>query len=112
MDDDTTIVVPALLQALEALAVVARYLNPVGLADNDSGTRGRFSLYVPEYYGGARAWPLVVALHGGSGNGRAFLWSWLRDARSRGAILASPTATGRTWALLGDDTDTPNLMRM
>lgn len=53
-----------------------------------------------------------MALHGGSGNGRAFLWSWLRDSRSLGAILVAPTATGQTWALTGDDTDTPNLMRM
>jgi phospholipase/carboxylesterase len=80
--------------------------------DNEPGTRGGFSLYVPEYYGDDRPWPLVVALHGGSGNGRAFLWSWLRDARSHGAILLSPTATGRTWALMGEDADTPNLMRI
>jgi phospholipase/carboxylesterase len=80
--------------------------------DNEPGSRGGFSLYVPEYYTPDRAWPLVVALHGGSGNGRAFLWSWLRDARSFGAIVISPTATGNTWALMGDDTDTPNLMRM
>ena len=53
-----------------------------------------------------------MALHGGSGNGRGFLWSWLRDARSRGAILVAPTATGNTWALMGEDTDTPNLMRI
>jgi phospholipase/carboxylesterase len=53
-----------------------------------------------------------MALHGGSGNGRGFLWSWLRDARSRGAILVAPTATGSTWALMGDDTDTPNLIRI
>src|SRR5262245_25947058 len=79
---------------------------------NESGSRGGFSLYVPEYYTPDRAWPLVMALHGGSGNGRNFLWSWLRDARSRGAILVAPTATGNTWALQGDDTDTPNLMRI
>jgi phospholipase/carboxylesterase len=79
---------------------------------NDPGSRGGFSLYVPEYYTPDRAWPLVVALHGGSGNGRNFLWSWLRDARSFGAILIAPTATGPTWALMGEDTDTPNLMRM
>jgi phospholipase/carboxylesterase len=53
-----------------------------------------------------------MALHGGSGNGRGFLWSWLRDARSFGAILVAPTATGRTWALMGDDSDTPNLSRI
>ena len=53
-----------------------------------------------------------MALHGGSGNGRNFLWSWLRDARSFGAILVAPTATGSTWALMGEDTDTPNLDRI
>jgi phospholipase/carboxylesterase len=79
---------------------------------NEPGSRGGFSLYVPEYYTPDRAWPLVMALHGGSGNGRGFLWSWLRDARSRGAILVAPTATGNTWALMGEDTDTANLMRI
>jgi len=79
---------------------------------NEPGSRGGFSLYVPEYYTPDRAWPLVMALHGGSGNGRGFLWSWLRDARSRGAILIAPTAIGPTWALMGDDTDTPNLVRI
>jgi phospholipase/carboxylesterase len=72
---------------------------------------------VPEYYTPDRAWPLVMALHGGSGNGRGFLWSWLRDARSHGAILVAPTATGNTsnkttWALMGEDTDSPNLARI
>jgi phospholipase/carboxylesterase len=84
---------------------------------NEPGSRGGFSLYVPEYYTPDRAWPLVMALHGGSGNGRSFLWSWLRDARSHGAILVAPTATGippnkTTWALMGDDSDTPNLARI
>ncbi|QWG13975.1 phospholipase [Bradyrhizobium sediminis] len=84
---------------------------------NEPGSCGGFSLYVPEYYTPDRAWPLVMALHGGSGNGRGFLWSWLRDARSRGAIVIAPTATGstsnkNTWALMGEDTDTPNLLRI
>jgi phospholipase/carboxylesterase len=84
---------------------------------NEPGSRGGFSLYVPEYYTPDRAWPLVMALHGGSGNGRGFLWSWLRDARSHGAILVAPTATGNasnktTWALMGEDTDTTNLARI
>jgi phospholipase/carboxylesterase len=76
----------------------------------EPGARGAWSSYAPEYYTPERAWPLVVALHGGSGNGRAFLWSWLRDARSLGAILIAPTAVGGTWALNGPDADTPNLM--
>jgi phospholipase/carboxylesterase len=79
---------------------------------NEPGSRGGYSVYVPEYYTADRAWPLVMALHGGSGNGRGFLWSWLRDARSRGAILVAPTATGHTWALMGKDTDTRNLGRI
>ena len=79
---------------------------------NEPGSRGGFSLYVPEYYAPDRSWPLVMALHGGSGNGRRFLWSWLRDARSLGAILVTPTAVGSTWALMGEDADTPNLMRI
>jgi phospholipase/carboxylesterase len=81
-------------------------------AYDGAGNRGGFSLYVPEYYTPDRAWPLVMALHGGSGNGRNFLWSWLRDARSFGAILVAPTATGPTWALMGDDADTPNMLRI
>jgi len=79
---------------------------------NEPGSRGGFSVYVPENYSPDRRWPLVMALHGGSGNGRAFLWNWLRDARSHGAILVAPTATGPTWALMGDDGDTPNLDRI
>ncbi|MGA2056227.1 MAG: phospholipase [Bradyrhizobium sp.] len=79
---------------------------------NEPKSRGGFSLYVPEYYTPDRAWPLVMALHGGSGNGRGFLWRWLRDARSLGAILVAPTALGATWALMGEDADTANLARI
>jgi phospholipase/carboxylesterase len=97
---------------LARLAAPAQDGTGVMHADNESGSRGGYSLYVPEYYTPDRAWPLVMALHGGSGNGRNFLWSWLRDARSHGAILVAPTATGPTWALMGDDTDTPNFIRI
>ncbi|MBL8770816.1 MAG: hypothetical protein JNK30_05490, partial [Phenylobacterium sp.] len=79
---------------------------------SEPGSRGGFSLYVPEYYDASAAWPVVFALHGGSGNGRGFLWSWLRDARTRGAILVAPSSVGRTWALQGEDPDTPNLRRI
>lgn len=80
--------------------------------DSAPEARGGFSAYVPEYYDPEIAWPLVIALHGGSGNGRSFLWSWPRDARSRGVIVAAPTAIGRTWSLTGQDHDTPNLARL
>ena len=57
----------------------------------------------------ARAYPLVVALHGGSGNGGAFLWSWLREARTRGFIVLAPTAIGSTWSLMDPDIDGPSI---
>src|SRR5262249_55624187 len=76
------------------------------------GERAGTWLYVPEYYSPERAWPLVMALHGGSGRGRSFLWSWIRDARSRGAILVAPTSLGDTWAITGNDVDTPHLARI
>jgi len=106
---------PALREDAELLARLAQPANEnTGILHdhNEPGSRGGFSLYVPEYYASDRAWPLVMALHGGSGNGRGFLWSWLRDARSHGAILVAPTATGGTWALMGEDTDSPNLARI
>lgn len=74
--------------------------------------RGGFSLYVPEYYDEAQAHPLIVALHGGSGNGRDFLWTWLVEARTRGAILLSPSSVERTWSLMGTDLDSDNLAAM
>lgn len=80
--------------------------------DAEPGSRGGFSVYVPEYYDAEAEWPVVFALHGGSGNGRSFLWSWVREARTFGAIVVAPTAVGRTWAIQGPDPDTPNLARM
>jgi phospholipase/carboxylesterase len=77
-----------------------------------AGTRGAFSLYVPEYYDASRSWPLVVAMHGGSGNGGAFLWSWVREARTRGLIVIAPTAQGQTWSLMEPELDGPNIDHM
>jgi phospholipase/carboxylesterase len=79
--------------------------------DHDAAARGGCSVFVPEDYAPDRDWPLVVALHGGSGNGRAFIWSWVAPARAAGAIVLAPTAVGRTWALMDEDVDTPNLLR-
>jgi len=70
-------------------------------ADNERESRGGFSLYVPETWDGRASMPLVVALHGGSGHGRDFLWSWLREARGRNVLVLSPTAQGRTWSIMG-----------
>ena len=81
-------------------------------AHNERNERGGFSLYVPESWDGQTAMPLVIALHGGSGHGRDFLWSWLRDARSRGALVLSPTSRDRTWSLMGEDVDAEPLRHM
>jgi len=87
---------------------------PTGIvtARSRTGERGGFSLYVPERYDPARRWPLVVALHGGSGTGDDFLWSWLTEARSRGFLLLAPTSLGSTWSLAGPDVDAQALRTM
>jgi phospholipase/carboxylesterase len=81
-------------------------------ADNETGSRGGFSVYVPENHDPARAYPLVMALHGGAGHGRLFLWSWIREARGRGLILVAPTAIGDTWSLMEPDIDSNNIERI
>jgi phospholipase/carboxylesterase len=78
---------------------------------NERGDRGGVSLYVPETIEAGRPALLIVALHGGSGHGRDFLWAWLREARTRGALLLSPTAAERTWSIMGgEDVDAPRLV--
>ncbi|RIL06426.1 MAG: phospholipase [Proteobacteria bacterium] len=81
-------------------------------APPERGERGGFSLYVPEWWDGAAPRPLVVALHGGSGSGRDFLWTWLREARSRGFVLLAPTSIGPTWSLDAPGVDAARLVSM
>ncbi|MGH0032361.1 MAG: phospholipase [Myxococcota bacterium] len=85
----------------------------VGLheAHNAPYQRGGFTLFVPESYVGEPL-PLVVALHGGSGHGGDFLWTWLREARSRRFLLLAPTSRGPTWSLMGPDLDAAPLDSM
>jgi phospholipase/carboxylesterase len=81
-------------------------------AENERTMRGGFSLYVPETYDAGTPLPLVVALHGGHGHGRDFLWSWLREARDRAFVLA-PTSRDRTWSIMGlPDVDAEPLRQM
>ncbi|HIF08971.1 MAG TPA: phospholipase [Sneathiellales bacterium] len=99
---------------LAKLAAANAEREDVGVmhADNDKGSRGGFSMYVPEYYDPKHIYPVVMALHGGTGHGRYFLWTWLREARSRGAIVISPSSRGDTWALMGTDIDSENIDAM
>ena len=87
---------------------------PVGIShtglDADPYARSGLSLYVPETYDGAVCLPLVVALHGGFGHGRDFLWTWLREARTREFILLAPTSSGSTWSISSPETDFTHLV--
>lgn len=76
---------------------------------DDPHARTSVWVYVPETYAADKPHPVIFALHGGSGRGRAFIWSWLAAARTRGAILVAPTSLGQTWAIQGADQDTPHL---
>ncbi|HEU4369558.1 MAG TPA: phospholipase [Methylomirabilota bacterium] len=106
-DDD------ALVEALRAGAVREDGVRAGVLhADNERDARGGFSLYVPESWDGHASMPLIVALHGGHGHGRDFLWTWLREARARGMLVLSPTAQARTWSIMGADVDGPALRQM
>lgn len=78
---------------------------------NETSERGGYSVYVPEDYDPTQAYPLVMALHGGAGHGRLFLWSWLREVRGRRVILVAPTATGDTWSLMEPQVDSGHLGR-
>ncbi len=70
------------------------------------GARGAYTCYVPESYRADRPWPLLLTLHGGSGNDEDFLWTWLTYAKSRGYLLVSAKSFGPTWF----PWDAPSLM--
>tara|TARA_R110000824_G_scaffold118960_14_gene272217 strand:- start:354745 stop:355866 length:1122 start_codon:yes stop_codon:yes gene_type:complete len=95
-----------------AAADMARPDAGVHHMGNEKQMRGGFSLYVPETYDATRATPLIIAMHGGSGHGRDFLWSWVASARTRGAILIAPTSTGPTWDFTAPERDNSNILRM
>ncbi len=99
---------------LDGLAGADPMQRNVGLlhVDNEREARGGFSVYMPETYDPSRAYPVIFALHGGSGHGRTFLWTWIREARSRGIILVSPTASEATWSLMDPSVDGPRLHRI
>ena len=80
-------------------------------ADQNLYERGGYSLYIPEAYTPQQAWPLIIALHGGYSHGRDFLFTWLREARSRGYILFAPTSSGMSWSITHAESDGHRLAR-
>jgi predicted esterase len=74
--------------------------------------RGKYSLYVPESYSPDRAWPLIICLHGGYGQGFEYIWTWLRSARCNGYILLSPKSIAETWTMTMGSIDTRSIMKM
>ncbi len=70
-----------------------------GGGGGDRAVRGGFVFYVPERTREGASLPLVVALHGAYGHGADFLWTWLREARSRGFLLLAPTSQSTSWSL-------------
>jgi phospholipase/carboxylesterase len=73
--------------------------------------RGGYELYIPDVSTPKRTWPLIVALHGGYSHGRDFIWTWLREARSRGFVLLAPTSLGKTWSITNVEVDGQMLNR-
>jgi phospholipase/carboxylesterase len=78
-------------------------------SDNETNQRGGYSVYVPPSYTPDQPTPVIMALHGGAGHGRLFLWNWIPEARSRNLIIVAPTATGSTWSLMDPDIDSTHL---
>ncbi len=68
--------------------------------DSNPHARGGFSVYVPDTLTQDAPVPIVIGLHGGYGHGRDYLWTWVREARSRNFIVIVPTSLGQTWNIL------------
>src|SRR5438093_1268949 len=112
-------VLEPLLETLERVMWVQRYLHPpaIGqlaevLAPQTEALSGPLRALEESAWPDDAALPLVVALHGGHGHGRDFLWSWLREARARDTLVLAPTSVQRTWSLMGADVDAPRILQM
>lgn len=102
----------------EAFEAIDQYDPPPGTTETGAGVgaalvparsgRNWYARYVPEWYTPEQEWPVVIALHGGWGRGDAFLWSWIRPAKTRGCIVLSPKSWDTTWT----DADLPSLLAM
>jgi phospholipase/carboxylesterase len=74
--------------------------------------RSDYTLYIPEDYAPEKPLPLIVALHGGYGQGYEYIWTWLRSARSRGYAVLAPKAFDNTWDMSVPSMDTQSVLAM
>jgi predicted esterase len=74
--------------------------------------RSDYTFYIPEDYLPDKPLPLIIALHGGYGQGYEYIWTWLRAARSRGYAILAPKSLGDTWDMTVPSSDTRSVMRM
>src|SRR4030095_16543068 len=61
-------------------------LEPCKVAERQSksgldGEPFTYAVHLPAAYDPAKAWPLLVTLHGTGGNGSSWIQTWLRTAR-------------------------------
>lgn len=107
-------VLPDVVADLPALEEsVAASEHEVGILHHQrSSEHGAYSLYVPENYVPERHWPLIIALHGGSGANDEYLLTWLRAAKSNGYFILSPKSLGPTWAVDNPDADVLSITAM
>lgn len=86
--------------------------------------RSDYTLYIPENYSRDHSpdhskdhaknkpLPLIVALHGGYGQGLEYVWTWLRPARSLGYAILAPKSLGDTWDMSLPSPDTRSVLQM
>ena len=86
--------------------------TPLIHIENDYDQRGGASIFIPHWLDPNQATPVVVALHGGTGHGRDMLWSWVREARSRGFVVIAPTSQDQTWQLHHPEQEMPALLAL
>jgi phospholipase/carboxylesterase len=86
---------------------------PTGFIQHErNDERSDYTLYIPEDYSSDKPLPLIVALHGGYGQGIEYVWTWLRPARSRGYAILAPKSLGNTWDMTVPSRDTLSVSRM
>jgi predicted esterase len=74
--------------------------------------RSDYTIYIPEDYSPQNPLPLIVALHGGYGQGYEYVWTWLRSARSRGYAVLAPKSFDNTWDMSVPSMDTRSVRKM